>query len=224
MTLAGKHVLVVGANGAFGAEFCKQLMTQGAFVYGTARSAESSTRLAADLHQRLLLDLESSSSIEQLAAYLLTHPLDGIIFAAGLVAFGSISETPASVNERLMKVNALGQIQLAQALLPKLQESANPFILTISGVISEQPMAGLSAYSASKTAIAGFGVAAAKELRKQGINWIDARPGHTESGLADRAIFGAAPNFGAGKQVANVVSRMVLAISNEERDLPSSAF
>jgi len=227
-SLAGKNVLVVGATGAFGAEFCNQLMAQGALVSGTASSAESSIRLRADLHQRLILDLESAAGIEALVDYLMRQPLDGIVLASGLVAFGSIADTPNEVLEKLMKVNATGQIQLTSSLIPKLSASAtagrNPFVLSISGVISEQPMAGLSAYSASKAAINGFASAAAKELRKSGINWIDARPGHTESGLASRAIFGTAPNFGVGKTVEAVVSRMLTAIVNEERDLPSGSF
>ena len=85
-------------------------------------------------------------------------------------------------------------------------------------------MAGLAAYSASKTALLGFAQAAAKELRKAGISWIDARPGHTESGLAARAIYGTAPNFGVGKEVSTVVERMVSGILNAEKDLPSTSF
>jgi cyclic-di-GMP-binding biofilm dispersal mediator protein len=53
---------------------------------------------------------------------------------------------------------------------------------------------------------------------------VDARPGHTESGLATRAIFGQAPNFGAGKTVPEVVTRIVTAIKEDEKDLPSTAF
>lgn len=226
VTFVGKKILVVGASGAFGAEFCSQLMAQGALVAGTARSAESSVRLRADLDQRLLLDLEKSESIEQLANYL--TELDGVIFASGLVAFGSIESTPPEVLERLMKVNALGQMQLLSRLTPRLKASAvagrEPFVLTISGVISEQPMAGLSAYSASKTALVGFASAAAKELRKDGISVIDARPGHTESGLASRAIYGTAPHFGLGKSVEAVVGRILNGVLNGEKDLPSSAF
>jgi cyclic-di-GMP-binding biofilm dispersal mediator protein len=224
--LAGKHILVVGANGAFGSEFCDQLMAQGALVSGTARTAESSVRLRADLHQRLILDLESTPSIEQLVAFLRgqAEPLDGIVLASGLVAFGSMVETPQSVAARLMQVNATGQIQLASSLIEKLSLSTEPFVVSISGVISEMPMAGLAAYSASKTAIAGYAVAAAKELRKIGISWIDARPGHTESGLAGRAIFGTAPNFGTGKTVSDVVRRIVDGIANGERELPSTTF
>ncbi|MEY4554481.1 MAG: hypothetical protein RL197_908 [Actinomycetota bacterium] len=229
-TLQGKRILVVGASGAFGQEFCNQLMNQGVTVLGTARTNESSVRLRADLAQRLLLDLESSESISNLAAYLNSapEPLDGIILAAGLVAFGPITDTPPIVAEKLLKVNALGQMQLVSLLLPKLAQSAQssrePFVLSISGVIAEVPMAGLAAYSASKTALLGFAQAAAKELRKAGVSWIDARPGHTESGLAERAIHGTAPNFGVGKAVSSVVERMVSGILNSEKDLPSTSF
>jgi short-subunit dehydrogenase len=225
---AGKHILVVGASGAFGRAFCDQLMDLGALVSGSASSVESSVKLRGDLHQRLILNLESNESIANLAAYLSNQPLDGVILASGLVAFGSIAETPASVTQRLMQVNASGQIALASALISNLTEAAaadrSPFVLSISGIISEQPMAGLAAYSASKTALAGFAKAASKELRRAGINWIDARPGHTESGLAGRAISGTAPNFGAGLSVTQVVARMVEAIASEEADLPSGSF
>lgn len=229
-TIQGKNVLVVGASGAFGSEFAKTLTAKGSSVFGTSKNAESSVRLAANLEQRLLLDLESDQSIDNLAGYLngLEAHLDGVILAAGLVAFGGVAHTPAEISQRLMQVNALGQMQLVSALTEKLAESAaagrEPFILSLSGVISEQPMAGLASYSASKTAINGFATAAGKELKKLGINWIDARPGHTESGLAERAIFGAAPNFGSGKSVSEVVSRIMAAIEGNERDLPSSAF
>ena len=230
LSLSGKRVLVVGANGSFGAEFCNQLMSAGALVIGTATGAESSIRLGANLQQRLLLDLRSQESINTLARYLLQIPeqLDGIVIASGLVAFGAISDTPVEVQNQLSQVNATGPINLVSQLIPKLAATAasggSPFIVTISGVIAESPMAGLAAYSSSKTAMHGFAIAAAKELKKLGIRWLDARPGHTESGLASRAIFGQAPNFGIGMDVSHVVSRIVRGITDDEKDLPSTSF
>lgn len=228
--LAGKSILVVGANGAFGSAISEKLMNSGATVIGTARTADSSVRLSANLAARLLLDLEQPSSIQVLTDYVLAQPadLDGIILASGLVGFGSIAETPAALGNRLMQVNALGPIDLVQRLLPKLHASVlaerEPFVVSISGVIAEAPMPGLSAYSASKSALYGFAQAAAKELRKSRIRWMDTRPGHTESGLAGRAIFGSAPNFGPGMSVDHVVERIVNGIIDDERDLPSAAF
>lgn len=230
LSLNGKRVLVVGATGAFGAEFCNQLMSAGAIVIGTASSSESSIRLGANLHQRLLLDLRNQESIKTLAQYLLQTPeqLDGIVLASGLVAFGAISDTPVEVQNQLSQVNATGPINLVSQLIPKLTTAAatgsNPFVVSISGVIAESPMAGLAAYSSSKTAMHGFAIAAAKELKKLGIRWLDARPGHTESGLASRAIFGQAPNFGTGMDVTHVVSRIVRGITDDEKDLPSTSF
>jgi short-subunit dehydrogenase len=228
--LQGKNILVIGANGAFGAAISEQLIKHGARVLGTARSAESSARLSSNLTARLLLDLEQPNSIQILADYLLGQPesIDGIVLAAGLVGFGSLAETPVGQVERLMRVNALGQMELVQRLLPKLLDSVlterEPFVVSISGVIAESPMAGLAAYSASKSALFGFAQAAAKELRKSRIRWMDARPGHTESGLATRAIFGTAPNFGTGLSVDHVVGRIIEGILSDERDLPSTAF
>lgn len=230
LSLSGKRILVVGATGSFGAEFCKQLMSAGALVIGTATGEESSIRLGINLHQRLLLDLRSQESINALAQYLLQIPekLDGIVIASGLVAFGAISETPVEVQNQLSQVNATGPINLVSQLIPKLTATAaaggSSFVVSISGVIAESPMAGLAAYSSSKTAMHGFAVAAAKELKKLGIRWLDARPGHTESGLASRAIFGQAPNFGLGMDVSHVVSRIVRGITDEEKDLPSTSF
>jgi cyclic-di-GMP-binding biofilm dispersal mediator protein len=225
-----KTILVIGANGAFGLEITNQLMSANAKVIGTARNAESSMRLRADLSQRLLLDLENQESIDTLANYLSNsvEAIDGIVIAAGLVAFGSIIDTPNSIQSRLMQVNALGPMNLVWQLIPSLKKSADlgrePFVVSISGVIAENPMAGLAAYSASKTAMHGFAISAAKELRKLGIRWLDARPGHTESGLASRAIFGQAPNFGLGMDVSRVVSRIIRGIIDDEKDLPSTSF
>lgn len=230
MNLASKKVLVVGANGSLGQLLANQLIAKGAVVIGTARSPESSQGLAPNLTERLLLDLESSQSIEALTNYLLGQhaSIDGIIFASGLVAFGPIEDMPGAVFERLMRVNATGQVELFKRLIGGLKTSAanggEPFVVSISGVIAESPMAGMSAYSASKTALKGFAQAASKELRKQGIRWIDARPGHTETGLALRAIFGSAPNFGSGLVPQIVAQRIIQALENDERDLPSTAF
>lgn len=228
--LQGRQILVIGANGAFGQEFCRQLQAAGADVIGTARSPESSARLATNLSQRLLADLADQNSIAALTDYLVASEtkIDGVVLAAGLVAFGSAQETPHSITQQLMQVNTLGQLDLVQRLIAPLASSAaadrEPFVVSISGVIAERPMPGLAAYSASKTALHGYVQAASREYQKLGIRWIDARPGHTESGLAERAVFGTAPNFGVGMPVEQVIGRIIRAVLDDEKDLPSGSF
>ena len=71
-------------------------------------------------------------------------------------------------------------------------------IVNISGVIAEQGLAGMAAYGASKAAVRSFDEALAREARRRKIRVIDARPPHTETGLATRPIAGQAPRMPVG--------------------------
>jgi len=220
-------ILVVAANGALGRELCAQLTAAGAEIYGTARTNESAASLPAGLTQALLLDLESDSSIDTLTGYILSSglALDAIVVASGLVAFGSIAETPAEVAEKLVRVNHQGPARLISALLPRLAQSQkSPFIVSISGVVAEKVFPGMAAYVTSKTAHSTWLKALALEAKRDGIRVLDARPGHTETGLATRAVSGVAPNFPTGMTAEHVVNVIVKAIEDETKDLPSEAF
>ena len=155
-------------------------------------------------------------------------PLDGIVIAHGIVAFGNISETPSGTVQALNSINATSAIDIVTAAIPALRESASagnaPFITTISGVISESAVAGMAAYGSSKAALRHFVAAAQRELRREGIRIFDTRPPHTETGLAGRAVWGAAPNFPPGKSPDDVAQRICAAIFTDETDLASTEF
>ena len=229
-SLQDKNILVLGGSGALGGLLVQSLSAQGAIVSATATTLDSAGRIPNQASPRLLLDFAQPESIDVLATYLLDSdaPIDGIVNASGVVGFGPIAELEAESFERLMRINATGPIELLSRLQPALLASAakgnEPFFLNISGVVAEQPMPGLAAYSASKAAMFAFNQAASRELRRVGIRVIDARPGHTETGLSGRAIFGVAPAFPSGMEASAVVNRLVLAITSDERDLPASAF
>lgn len=230
MELRGKTILVTGGSGAFGTELVNQLSDQGANVLATATSNESAAKIPNRASVRLLLDFENPDSIETLTQYLLTSDtdLDGIINASGVVAFGPASELPAEARDKLFDINAIGPMRLISELLPALQKSKerenNPFVVSFSGVVAEQTFPGLISYAASKTAMSSFLAGLAKETRKHGIRVIDARPGHTESGLATRAIAGESPKFPEGMTVEYVIKRVVDALINDETDLASDKF
>jgi cyclic-di-GMP-binding biofilm dispersal mediator protein len=98
------------------------------------------------------------------------------------------------------------------------------FFVNLSGVVATQPFAGMAAYSASKAAAWAAMTAAARELRRRRIDVIDARPPHTETGLATRPLAGVAPKMPEGLAPDVVVTRIVAAIAAGERDLPTEAF
>lgn len=227
MEIAGKKFLVVGGSGVLGRHLVQQLHQAGGEVLATATSNESATHIPNVAKVRLLLDLTKPESISILTSYLngTEQTLDGIVLASGLVGFGPVADpTPAEV-ERLNRVNYLGPMQLVQELLPMLKAGGQEsVVMNITGVVASMPMAGLSHYSASKTAIGGFLAAISKELRKDSVRIIDARPGHTETGLAGRPLFGSAPNFGVGLAPEVVVSRLIDAIRANETLLEAGQF
>lgn len=219
-------VLIVGASGAIGSALAEQLSGAGYTVWGTASHLASTAVVPNCVSKTFVCDLTNDASIADLIDQLSdsTAALSGVILAAGAVAFGNLSDTKTEVVDRLMAVNLTGQVKLMSALQPLLKAAGEGFVVSLSGKVAEVPTAGMAAYSAAKAGLYAYSVAAGRELRRDGIRWIDARPGHTETGFAERALSGTAPAFGPGLAASAVAARIVAAISGGEKDLPSSEF
>ena len=224
--VTGKTFVVVGARGGLGREIATQLTQRGASVIGTARSESSFGEMVGYTSRQLPLDLNDPRSVADFIDDLTSGPvgIDGLVLAAGIVAFGPAAETSSATLSDLMTVNATAQLAIVTGLASTLARSGDAVVVSLSGKVAEIPTAGIAAYSASKAALHAFSVAAGRELRRSNIRWVDARPGHTETGLATRAVAGTAPDFGAGLTPAAVATRIVDVIVNDEKDLPSAAF
>ena len=223
-SLAGASIVVTGASGGIGRHIARQLADVGARLTLAARnhSALEALGIDATLVSADLRDAESGAAI--VAAAVASHGrLDGLVNAAGVVAFGSLADTDDAVIEDLFLTNVLGPLWLMRAALPALAESRG-FIANISAVVAEQPLAGMAAYAASKAALTAADRALARELRAAGISVTDARPPHTETGLADRPIAGTAPRLSEGLQPETVARRIIAAITAGEREIPAEAF
>jgi hypothetical protein len=119
--------------------------------------------------------------------------LDVVVNAAGVVAFGTVNDLSIDVMEELFLTNTFLPIMLAKAALPHLAEGGA--IVNLSGVIAEQNLPGMAAYGASKAAVRSFDEALAREARRRQVRVLDARPPHTETGLADHPLEGTAPRY-----------------------------
>ena len=231
--LDGSRALVVGATGVLGTLIADRLATAGARLAlsgrDEARLAEraSGGASAAAVVAVDLIDEDAPESIVSRAVEALGG-LDVIVLAAGVVGFDTAAETAAQDLETLFTVNALAPMRIISAAIPALAESAasgrEPVVVTLTGIVAELPTAGLASYSASKAALAAYMTAAGRELRRSGIRLLDAHPGHTETGLAGRPLFGRAPAFPAGHDPGAVADRVVRAIADGETSLPASAF
>ncbi len=222
--LQGASVVVVGGSGGLGRQIARQLADAGARLTLAARNQAKleSAGVEATLVTADLRDAEAGPTI--IAAALAAHGrLDGLVNAAGVVAFGPLAQTADDVIEDLFLTNVLGPLWLMRAAIPALTESRG-FIANISAVVAEQPLPGMAAYAASKAALTAADRALTRELRAAGISVTDARPPHPETGLADRPIAGTAPRLKEGLTPQAVAARIVAAIRAGEREVPAEAF
>jgi len=227
-TIEGADILVVGASGGLGAAISRELADRGARLTLSGRSDDRLAALAADLGDAVVAvipgDLIAPDFPRQLVEQAQAAPggLTGVVFAAGVVAFGEIGVLDDDVLDELMLVNLLAPIRLVRAAVGVLPPGG--FIAVVSAVVAELPTKSMAAYSAAKAGLTAFDKAAAAELRRRQIRVLDIRPTHTETGLADRPIAGKSPALPTGNQPQQVAERIVRAIVDDEKDLPASAF
>lgn len=216
--VAGKKIVIVGATGVLGSHLATQLAAAGAHVSAIVR--DPSLLDSATVTQHAVADITDTAALT--AALTALAPFDGLINAAGVVAFGNIAEIEDATLSRLFAVNSIAPIVMLREASKHISEGG--FFVNITAVVAQQPMAGMAAYSASKAGVWGAMIGAARELRRQQIDVIDARPPHTETGLANRPIAGVAPKLPTGLEPQAVAARIIAAIVAGEKDLPVEAF
>lgn len=221
--LAGARIAVVGATGALGSLVAAELERRGARLLVVGRDAERLAALGTGV--AVVADLGDAAAGDAVVAAAREHlgGLDGLVNAAGVVAFGPLVDTPDEVVEELFLTNVVGPLFLLRRVLPLLEESQG-FVLQISAVVAERPMPRMAAYSASKAALSAVATALRTELRRSRVEVFDVRPPHTETGLASRPLSGEAPGLPTGKAPDDVARRVVDALAAGEHDLGASAF
>lgn len=208
MDLSGKLILVTGASGGLGREIASQIEARGGYALRTS-GGECDISLA-----------EDRSVITQLVV---DHGgIDGVVFASGVVGFGAHGGIPQGSVQRLIDVNTVGPLELTNDLLPHLRDGGS--IVFITGAVVDFTTAGMAAYTAAKAGLSAACPVLRRELRGRKINVIDARPPHTETGLATRAVYGEAPKMKQGLEPDVVAKRIVDAMVNDENELAPVVF
>jgi short-subunit dehydrogenase len=227
-SLSGSVVAVLGASGGLGTPLIKLMHERGArlILIGPHGDRLATTARQLGVPDALIVesdirDTRCGDRIVEAARTL--GRLDGIVNAAGIVAFGSLIDTPDELVEELFLVNVLGPLWMMKRVAPLLADTKG-FVVNISGVVAETPVANMAAYSASKAALRSASEALVREFRRLGITICDARPPHTETGLATRPVTGTAPKMPEGLAPVHVAEVIVAAIESGATEVPSVMF
>jgi 3-oxoacyl-[acyl-carrier protein] reductase len=190
MILTGKLALITGASRGIGKATALNFAAQGASVILVARS-ESIHQLATEITSQggkataFIGDITTEESVKKLIKTCrdLGHPLDVLVNNAGILEQGLIGMIPLESITRLLNTNVTALINLTQYAVRIMGKSSSPTIINIASIAGTQGIEGVSAYAASKAAVVGFTLAAAKELAPKGIRVNAIAPGFIDTDM-----------------------------------------
>lgn len=186
-SLPMETVLVIGASRGIGLGFVRSLLDRKVYqVHATARdlaTSEDLTALAANpalhLHQ---LDVVQADSREDFIDKLDRLPLDLVIHNAGIHGpHGlSIGELPEREWQKVLHVDTIAPLLLAQALLPNLNRAGPGRIVFLSsrmGSIDDNESGGSYLYRSAKAGLNAAVRSLAIDLKREGIAVLLLHPG-----------------------------------------------
>ena len=213
--LTGNTALVTGASRGIGRAIALRLAQLGARLLLVARDREALTAVQQEIVQAgaaaeiLPCDLTSASEIAALASRIdAAGDCDILINAAGIGKIGApLHQMPVEDYDAVLSTNLRAPFLLMRAVVPGMIARGAGYIVNISSLAGQGPLADGAAYAASKWALNGLTYSAAEELRTHNIRVSVVAPGsvNTEFGRGgkDRSKMLQADD------VANVVAMLV---------------
>ena len=187
-SLAGRTILVTGANTGIGQGIAVAAARAGATVLGVARSSldETSERVAA-VGGRLVpvaCDLAApGAAVAMLERAWAEHgPIDGLVNNAGIIRRADAAEHSEADWDAVLELNLKTVFLLSQAFGKRLLAAGlSGRIVNIASLLSVQGGIRVAAYTASKHGVAGLTKLLANEWAGRGINVNAIAPGYVES-------------------------------------------
>lgn len=189
--LSGKRALVTGASRGLGKAMALSLAEAGADVAITyEKSADKAAEVVSAIEalgrKAVAIKANSASAAEVRSAVSETVSvlggLDILVNNAGIARGGMLEEMALEDIDAMIDVNIRGLIVATQAALPHLGEGAR--IINIGSCLAERvPMAGISVYSMTKSALLSLTRGLARDLGPRGITVNLVHPGPTDSDM-----------------------------------------
>lgn len=217
--LSHARVLVIGASGVLGREVVKECARRGARVIGTSHTGSAPHECEVVVHA----DIASVDGRERIVAAVRDMGgIEVVVVTSGVVGFGAHDAVQSSDIARLIEIDLVAPLQLLSDLSPLVAEGGNITMLT--GAVVDVATLGMSTYTAAKSGLSAALAVIRREMRARKITVLDARPPHTETGLASRAVFGSAPALKQGLEPSFVAHRIIDAIEANESELAPAVF
>ena len=191
MSFENKVAVVTGAASGIGKATAEALAEAGAHVICGDIDSEKGEATAAAIRAKgqkgdfFAVDMTDPSSIEAFAlrVHARVGAVDILVNGAGWGRTQPFWENPPEFWEKVIALNFVGPMKLAQALLPKMIERGSGKIVNVASDAGRVGSLGETVYSGAKGGLIAFTKSLARETARYNINVNCVCPGPTETPL-----------------------------------------
>lgn len=181
--------LITGASSGIGAELARQLAARGEDLVLCARRTDRLTALAAELPTHVevrTLDVTDADAVFEVVRGL--DRLDRFVVNAGLGKGRPVGSGDWAANRDTLTTNVLGAWAQAEAAMERFRAQDAGHLVLMASMSSLRGLPrSLTAYAASKAALASLGEGLRLELHGSPIDVTTLFPGYVESEMTQRA-------------------------------------
>lgn len=173
--------VVTGASAGIGAATAKTLASLGFHVICAARRADRIDALAKEIDgTAVVADVTDDHSVDALAAQL--DRVDVLVNnAGGAKGLEPVSDADLDHWRWMWETNVLGTLRVTRALLPKLIDSGNGLIVTVTSIAAFETYDGGSGYTSAKHAQGALHRTLRGELLGKPVRLTEIAPGAVET-------------------------------------------
>ncbi|MBY0547230.1 MAG: 3-oxoacyl-ACP reductase FabG [Candidatus Obscuribacterales bacterium] len=188
--LDGKVAFVTGSTRGIGWAVARLLASKGAAVVlnGTKsdlleKRLEELRQVSSSQHSAIEGDVSDAEKVKSAYQQIFKtyKRLDVLVNNAGLVESSMLGMISAASAEKLFKVNVLGALMNLQEASRLMGRNKSGSIINITSVVASRGAEGMCAYAASKSAMIGMTMSAARELASRNIRVNAVAPGFIET-------------------------------------------
>ncbi|WIM87310.1 SDR family oxidoreductase [Candidatus Mycobacterium wuenschmannii] len=173
--------VVTGASAGIGEATARTLAAQGFHVVAAARREDRITALAAEIGgTAIVADVTSDAAVDALAQQL--GRVDVLVNnAGGAKGLAPVADTDLEHWRWMWETNVLGTLRVTRALLPKLIDSGDGLIITVTSIAALETYDNGSAYVAAKHAQGALHRTLRGELLGKPVRLTEIAPGAVET-------------------------------------------